>query len=94
MIERHEGRMQVLCDTCPASYPNTYAAEDFHVMIADVKTAGWRLTKATVDPQRGRGTADLFGKAPVVAGQPKPQEWLHACPDCQQHRHEEPETML
>jgi hypothetical protein len=83
MIERYEGRMQVLCNICPASYPNTYAAEDFKVMIADVKTAGWRLTKAAVDPQRGRGTADLFGKQPIVACQAKPQEWLHACPGCQ-----------
>lgn len=94
MIERFDGRMQVLCDTCPATYPNTYAAEDFQVMIADVKTAGWRLTKAAVDPQRGRGTADLFGKPPVVAGQTKPQEWLHTCPNCRQHRREESEAML
>ncbi len=81
MIERHEGRQQVICDTCPASYPNTYADEDFRVMIADAKTAGWRITKIIADASRGRGTADLFGSAPRVAGKEQ-QAYLHACPDC------------
>jgi len=88
MIERHEGRQQVICDTCPASYPNTYAAEDFAVMIADAKTAGWRITKIVADATRGWDTADLFGSALRVAGEQQ-QAYLHACPECKLQKHED-----
>ncbi|MHB2265004.1 DUF7666 domain-containing protein [Aliihoeflea sp. PC F10.4] len=83
MIERHGGRQQVICDTCPASYPNTYADEDFRVMIADAKTTGWRITKVVADASRGKDTADLFGSAPRIAGPTKPQDYSHKCPNCQ-----------
>lgn len=81
MIIRHEGRNQVACDTCPASYPNTYAAEDWSVMIADARTAGWRIQKAK--PRRlDRDTSDLFGTAPRVAGAKPEEPYSHTCPAC------------
>ncbi|WP_297562620.1 hypothetical protein [Nitratireductor sp.] len=67
-IETHDGRTQVTCDHCPASYPNTYARDDFGVMIADARTAGWRIVKVKVDPANGEGTAELFGQASRIAG--------------------------
>ena len=81
-IARVDGRMQVCCDTCPASYPNTYAAEDFSVMISDAKTAGWAIRKT--GPERDdRDTSDLFGKPPRVAGKQQRQEpYTHTCPAC------------
>lgn len=80
-IARHSGRLQVCCDTCPASYPNTYAAEDFAVMISDAKTGGWEIRKLTLPPRRD--TSDLFGAAPRIAGNAKRQEpYAHTCPDC------------
>ncbi|MFD1328256.1 hypothetical protein [Mycoplana ramosa] len=36
---------QVVCDACPASYPNTYGVDDFDAMIADAKAAGWLVSK-------------------------------------------------
>lgn len=44
-IEALDRERQVCCDGCPASYPNTYGADDFDVMIADAKAAGWMITK-------------------------------------------------
>lgn len=88
-IERHEGRMQVCCDTCPASYPNTYAQEDFDVMIADARTAGWRIRKAK-PPATAEGTASLF-ETPRLARRPgdRPQPYIHTCPDCAARAHAE-----
>ncbi|WP_113154752.1 hypothetical protein [Nitratireductor sp. OM-1] len=83
-IETHDGRTQVTCDHCPASYPNTYARDDFDVMIADARTAGWRIVKAKVDPANGEGTAELFGTVPKVADRKPKQGFVHICPDCQQ----------
>ncbi|WP_025031435.1 hypothetical protein [Nitratireductor aquibiodomus] len=83
-IETHDGRTQVACDHCPASYPNTYAREDFDVMIADARTAGWRIVKAKVDPASGEGTAELFGASQSIAGRKPKQGYLHICPACQQ----------
>ncbi len=83
-IETHDRRTQVTCDHCPASYPNTYARDDFDVMIADARTAGWRIVKAKVDPANGEGTAELFGQVPRIAGaKPRRQPYLHICPNCQ-----------
>jgi hypothetical protein len=80
-IARHDGRLQVCCDACPSSYPNTYAAEDFPVMIADAKAAGWIVRPA--GPQRdSRDTSDLFGSAPRVAGRTPPDRFTHTCPAC------------
>ncbi|MFC6489676.1 hypothetical protein [Nitratireductor sp. GCM10026969] len=67
MIEHHEAKNQVCCDSCPACYPNTYADEDFAVMIADVKTAGWIIRKLKADPNRDTDTAELFGAEPRLA---------------------------
>lgn len=81
-IARHEGRLQVCCDSCPASYPNTYAAEDFAVMVADARAAGWSIRKAQPKGD-ARDTSDLFGKAPRIAGKPGREEpYTHACPAC------------
>src|SRR5690606_13818194 len=65
-IVSHEGQHQVCCDSCPASYPNTYASEDWDVMISDARTAGWIIRKAK-PPASQRDTSDLFGSAPRVA---------------------------
>lgn len=81
MIERHEGRQQIVCDTCPASFPETYADADFAIMVADVKAAGWSIRKALPEAAP-RDTADLFGKAPHVAGKAEPQPYTHTCPAC------------
>ncbi len=79
-IARHNNLNQVCCDTCPASYPNTYADEDWGVMIADAKTAGWIIRP--VKPAAGADTSDLFGKPPRGAGSSKAQPFSHTCPDC------------
>lgn len=84
MIARHETRLQICCDRCPASYPNTYEAEDFRVMIADAKTAGWKIAMAPL-PKPARDTSDLFGAAPRIAGKASAepeQPYTHTCPDC------------
>lgn len=79
-ISRHNNLNQVCCDTCPASYPNTYADEDWGVMISDAKTAGWIIRP--VKPASGRDTSDLFGKPPRVAGASNSERWSHTCPAC------------
>ena len=81
-IARHDGQLQICCDSCPASYPNSYAAEDFGVMVSDAKAAGWVIRKAQ---QKGdaRDTSDLFGRAPRIAGKPAREEpFAHTCPAC------------
>jgi len=82
MIERSDDLNQVCCDTCPASYPNTYADEDFGTMIADAKAAGWLVRPARPDADR-RDTSDLFGAKPRLAGNAKPHRFTHTCPACQ-----------
>lgn len=82
-ITREDGRMQICCDSCPASYPNTYAADDFDVMVADARTAGWTIRRAPVDPGRDRDTSDLFGAKPRLARQsPRREPYTHTCPSC------------
>ncbi len=93
MIERHDGRQQIVCDSCPASYPNTYADEDFAVMVADARTAGWSIRPAPLAAGKA-ATADLFAApaAPRIAGKPKPQRFTHTCPSCRNqapHRRED-----
>lgn len=81
-IARSGARLQVCCDACPASYPNTYEAGDFSVMILDARAAGWIIRKAM--PKAGdRDTSDLFGSAPRIAGKPAREEpYTHTCPSC------------
>jgi len=80
-IAHHDGRNQVCCDNCPASYPNSYLDEDWGVMIADAKAAGWSIRKAA--PRRDAGnTADLFGKPPRNAGGVREEPYTHTCPAC------------
>ncbi|WP_099864698.1 hypothetical protein [Pararhizobium haloflavum] len=83
-IERHEGRLQVSCNHCPASYPATYAEEDFPVMVADAMTAGWKIRKvdAAAAARRGDGTADLFGTPAKIAGSRRHESYTHTCPAC------------
>lgn len=84
-ITRHEGRMQVNCDHCPAAYPHAYAEEDFAVMIADAKAAGWQVRKlpaAAAATARDRDTTDLFGAPPRIAGAKTREPYTHACPAC------------
>ncbi|MDR7220323.1 hypothetical protein [Aminobacter aminovorans] len=81
MIERHEGRQQIVCDTCPASFAHTYADADFRIMIDDAKAKGWRISQAKTEANP-RDTSDLFGKAPTVAGKAKVQPYTHKCPAC------------
>lgn len=80
-IARHDGWLQVCCDSCPASYPNTYAAEDFAVMVADAKAAGWRVVRRQLPAEPD--TAGLFGRAPRIAGlRRQPEPYTHTCPAC------------
>lgn len=80
-IARLNGRMQLCCDSCPASYPNAYAADEFDVMIADAKTAGWSIRKARQAASE-RDTTDLFGGKPRVAGAKRHDPYVHSCPSC------------
>jgi hypothetical protein len=42
---KHEGKMQVTCNACPATYRRTYAEEDFHILLTDIKAEGWRIKR-------------------------------------------------
>lgn len=44
MIERHAGRMQIVCD-CGIAQHRTYQADEFDVMIADAKSEGFVFAK-------------------------------------------------
>lgn len=89
-IARESGRMQICCDSCPASYPNTYEPGDFDVTVSDARTAGWTIRKAPVDTGRERNASDLFGKAPRIAGnRPRSEPYIHSCPDCAADRRAE-----
>jgi len=93
-IARHGSRLQVCCDTCPSSYPNTYEAEDFGVMVADAKTAGWVIRKAQPAAD-SRDTADLFGSEARVAGHKARKEpYIHTCPVCAKPLPASRETLL
>lgn len=82
-IERLDGRVQICCDHCPASFPPAEEGE-FRPMVGRAVFAGWTVRKR--DPAKIRSpdtdTADLFGKPPTVAGARKPEPWEHICPAC------------
>ncbi len=44
-IERLGNRQQIVCDNCDYAYPNTYACEDFDIMLSDARAAGWIVGK-------------------------------------------------
>ena len=73
-IAQHAGRLQVYCDSCPASYPNTYARADFAVMVADAKAAGWQVRKIPADLAEDRDTASssAASRASQAAGSASP----------------------
>lgn len=80
-IARHNGLMQVCCDACPASFPETYAVEDFDAMISDARAAGWNIRLAE-PTKRDRNTADLFGSPPRLANVKPGERFAHTCPTC------------
>lgn len=62
-IVAHEGKRQITCDSCPATYRGTFAAADFEIMVADVKAAGWKITlRAGVWTHTCPGCADRKGE--------------------------------
>ncbi|TAM97293.1 MAG: hypothetical protein EPN45_19530 [Rhizobiaceae bacterium] len=44
MIERHAGRMQIVCE-CGAAQRSTYARDEFDVMVADARAEGFVIEK-------------------------------------------------
>lgn len=45
MIEHHAGRQQLVCNGCDFAHPKTYERDEFDVMIADARAAGWAIQK-------------------------------------------------
>lgn len=43
-IERSASRIQISCDSCPAS-TDTYDADDFQIMMTDARAQGWTAAK-------------------------------------------------
>lgn len=80
MIEQHEGRIQICCDTCPASMPEAFLVDSFREMVEAAKKAGWLVRPVKPRPAE-EDTATLFGRAPRVAGKPQPK-FTHTCPAC------------
>jgi hypothetical protein len=91
-IERDGKAMQICCDSCPASFPETFEADAFREMIAAAKSAGWRIEKRKAATGRDRDTTDLFGKPPQIATDKAPEPYTHTCPSCV--RGEEPRRLL
>lgn len=82
MIESLDDKVQIVCDECPASFAKPYDGEDFAIMVADARAAGWLIVKK---PPAPAGAPDLFGpdaRPPRIAGQEKPQPFTHTCPTC------------
>jgi hypothetical protein len=42
---RHEGQIELICDAGDEAWPETHAAEDFEILLADAKAAGWRASR-------------------------------------------------
>lgn len=80
-VARHEGRLQLCCDACPAAFRETYPVDDFATMVADARAAGWRVVKRRLPAEPD--TTGLFGRAPRIAGpRRKPEPYSHTCPGC------------
>ena len=43
MIVRAYGEIELTCDNCDDAFDRPFDAEDFGVMIADARRAGWRI---------------------------------------------------
>ncbi|PZR77901.1 MAG: hypothetical protein DI537_42705 [Stutzerimonas stutzeri] len=41
-VIRHEGKLQVTCDSCPTTYRRTYKEEDFKILLADITAEEWK----------------------------------------------------
>ena len=44
-VEHHAGRRQLVCNGCDVAHPKTYERDEFDVMIADAKAAGWTIAR-------------------------------------------------
>lgn len=87
-VLHHEGQVELCCDHCPAVWPHIHAEEDFRVMIADAKAAGWRIRKidAAAAALRDSETADLFGGQGRCEEKAEHQSFTHECPSCGRER--------
>jgi hypothetical protein len=45
MIERHSGKMQIVCD-CGFAQARIYEADEFDVMVSDARSEGFVITKS------------------------------------------------
>lgn len=43
-IEKHAGLQQLVCD-CGISQPRSYQSDEFDVMVADARAAGWSIQR-------------------------------------------------
>lgn len=48
-IVRHEGKLQVTCDACPATYRRTYDSDDFDILREDILADGWKIERKAGD---------------------------------------------
>lgn len=44
-VEHHAGRQQLVCNGCDTAHGKTYERDEFDVMLADAKAAGWTFAK-------------------------------------------------
>lgn len=44
-VEHHAGRIQLVCDACDTAQPTSYERDEWDVMIADAKAAGWSVAR-------------------------------------------------
>lgn len=45
MIERHSGKVQILCGECGYAQHRTYEPDEFDVMVSDARDEGFVITK-------------------------------------------------
>nr|CAD6602598.1 hypothetical protein RKHAN_01166 [Rhizobium sp. Khangiran2] len=50
-IIHHEGELQVTCNACPLTYRHTYAEEDFHILVEEIKVEGWKIERKGAELQ-------------------------------------------
>src|SRR5688572_2928865 len=43
MIETLDGKVQIACDACPASFGRPWKESEFRAMVAAAKAQGWRI---------------------------------------------------